>query len=132
MNEQPAPYSATSSAESGPQNERGPSGALSTKTDPRPMNARRVVLTLSAALAATNVHAQAFMAVTVSARVVARCTATMLHPQSTCSQQTLLQQISLKGASAKISTSGSDVLVTQIGGRPPKIELNGRRATITF
>jgi len=105
---------------------------MSRKTDSRPMNARRVILTLSAALAATNVHAQAFMAVTVSARVVARCTTTMLHPESTCPRQTVLQQINLKGASARVSTSGSDVRVTQIGGRQPKIELSGRRATVTF
>jgi hypothetical protein len=76
----------------------------------------RLLLAWSAALAATNVHAQASVAVTVSARIVASCTTTMMHPRSTCSQQTILQQSDVIAASAKVSASSDDVRVTQRGG----------------
>jgi uncharacterized lipoprotein YajG len=92
----------------------------------------RLVLVLGAALAASDVHAQATLVVSVSARILASCTTTIEHPQSTCPQQTVLQQSNITGASAKISASGNDVGVTQKGGPSPKIEVKGNQATVTF
>src|SRR5512135_264326 len=92
------------------------------------MNARWFFLALIAALATSDAHAQASVAVTVTARVVARCTTTLSHPQSTCPQQTVLQQIHIRSAWATVSVSGNDVRVTQLGGPPPKIQLSGRQA----
>ena len=92
----------------------------------------RLVLALGAALAASGAYAQATMMVSVSARILALCTTTITHPQSTCPQQTVLQQSNVAGASAKISASGNDVGVTQKGGPSPKIEVNGNQATVTF
>jgi len=98
----------------------------------RAMNARSFALALSAALAASDVHAQASVAVSVVARIVAPCTTSISHPQSTCSQQTVLQQSDIKRASARISTSENDVRVTQRGGPSPRIELRGKQAIVTF
>jgi hypothetical protein len=89
-------------------------------------------MVLSAALAAGDVHAQSAVAVSVAARVLASCTTTTAHPQSTCSQQTVAQQSNVVGASARISTTANDVGVTQNGGPSPKIELSGNQATVTF
>jgi len=89
-------------------------------------------LALCAALAAHDVCAQATVTVSVTARVFASCTTTIAHPQSTCNQQTMMQQSGLAGASARISTTANDVGVTQKGGPSPKIELSGNQATVTF
>jgi hypothetical protein len=92
----------------------------------------RLILAVGAALAAGGVHAQSAVTVTVAARVLASCTTTMAHPQSTCSQQTVARQSNVVGASAKIATTANDVGVTQNGGPSPKIELCGNQATVTF
>lgn len=95
-------------------------------------NAPWPLLALSAVLAASESHAQATVAVQVSARVLAPCTTTLTQPQSTCSQRTMLLQSNIKGASATVTVSGSDVRVRQLGGPRPKIKLDGRQATVTF
>jgi hypothetical protein len=95
-------------------------------------NARWPLLALSAVLAASESHAQATVSVRVSARVLAPCVTTLAHPQSTCSQTTMLTQSHIRGASASLAASGTDVRVRQLGGPRPKIELNGRQATVTF
>lgn len=92
----------------------------------------RLILAVSAALAAGNVLAQAAVTVSVAAHVLASCTTTTAHPRSTCSQQTVAQQRNVVGASAKNSTTTNDVGVTQNGGPSPKIELSGNQATVTF
>jgi len=96
------------------------------------MNARWFVLALIAALAASDAYAQASVAVSVVARIVAPCTTSISHPQSTCSQQTVIQQSNIRRASASISVSGNDVRVTQRGGPSPRIELSGNQAIVTF
>ena len=90
------------------------------------------LLALSAVLAASESHAQATVSVQVSARVLAPCVTTLARPQSTCSQQTMLLQSHIRGASARLAVSGTDVRVRQLGGPRPKIELNGRQAIVTF
>jgi hypothetical protein len=90
------------------------------------------LLALSAVLAASESHAQATVAVQVSARVLAPCVTTLARPKPTCSQQTMLLQSHIRGASASLAASGNDVRVRQLGGPRPKIELNGRQATVTF
>jgi len=92
----------------------------------------RWFLALGAVLAAANLHAQASVAVSVSARVVTPCTTMMLHPRSTCSERVFLQQSDVRGAWARISAFGDDVRVRQVGGPQPKVELKGRQATLTF
>ena len=89
-------------------------------------------MALCAALAARELHAQAAVTVSVAARVLASCTTTIAHPQSTCGRQTMIQQSNVAGASARIATSANDVGVTQQGGPSPKIELSGNQATVTF
>ena len=98
----------------------------------RAMRARWFVLALVAALAARDVHAQAAVAVSVVARVVAPCTTSISHPQSTCSQQTVIRQSNIRRASASITVSENDVRVTQRGGPSPTIKLSGNQAIITF
>jgi len=98
----------------------------------RAMNAGRFLLAFGAALAASDAHAQASVSVSVAARIVAPCTTSIPHPQSTCSQQTVLQQSNIVRASASISVSANDACVTQRGGSSPKIELSGTQATVTF
>jgi len=94
--------------------------------------ALRYLLALSAFLAANDSFAQATVAAQVSARVLAHCTTTLAQPRSTCSQQTMLVQSNVSGASANVTASGTDVRVRQLGGPRPKIELSGKQATVTF
>ena len=95
-------------------------------------NAQWSLLALSALLAANDAHAQAAVAVQITARVLAPCTTTLAQPQPTCSPRTMLMQSNIRGASANVSVSGTDVRVRQLGGPRPKIELSGQQATVTF
>ena len=76
--------------------------------------------------------AQSSAVITVTARIIAPCTVTSNNPQSTCSEQTLALQSDLTNASARISTSESETVVTHKGGLPPRIEQQGDHVSVSF
>jgi len=76
--------------------------------------------------------AQSSAVITVTARIIAPCTVTSSTPQSTCSDQTLALQSDLTNASARISTSDNETVVTHKGGLPPRIEQQGDHVSVSF
>lgn len=75
---------------------------------------------------------QASAVITVTARIIAPCTITSDNPQSTCTDQTLALQSKITNASARISTSGTETVVTHKGGLPPTIEQQGNQVSVSF
>jgi hypothetical protein len=76
--------------------------------------------------------AQASAVITVTARIIAPCTVTSDNPQSTCSDRTLALQSNVTNASARISTSDTETVVTHKGGLPPRIEQQGNQVSVSF
>ncbi len=76
--------------------------------------------------------AQSTAVITVTARIIAPCTVTSSSPQSTCSDQTLALQSNVTNASARISTSDNETVVTHKGGLPPRIEQQGDHVSVSF
>ena len=76
--------------------------------------------------------AQSSAVLSVTARVIAACTITSSNPQSTCSEELLALQGDVTNASARISTSDSETVVTHKGGLPPKIEEQDNQILVSF
>ena len=71
--------------------------------------------------------------ISVTARIVAPCTVSTIHPKSTCSEQTLSQQSDVTSTSARVSTSeDNEATVTHKGGLPPTIEKLRDRILLSF
>ncbi len=76
--------------------------------------------------------AQSSAVISVTARIIAPCTVSSENPQSTCSDKTLALQSDVTNASARISTSDAETVVTHKGGLPPTIEQQGNRVSVSF
>jgi len=76
--------------------------------------------------------AQSSAVLSVTARIIAPCTITSRNPQSTCSEQTLAQQSDVTNASARISTSDNETVITHTGGLPPKIDKQENQISVSF
>lgn len=87
---------------------------------------------VTASLAASEAIAQSSAVISVTARIVAPCTITGENPESSCSEQTLAQQSDVTNASARISTTEDDTVVTHTGGLPPTIEILGKQISVNF
>lgn len=83
-------------------------------------------------LVATPAFAQSSAVLSVTARVVAACTITSSNPQSTCPEQILASQSDITNASARISTSDTETVITHKGGLPPRIEKKGNQVSVSF
>jgi hypothetical protein len=76
--------------------------------------------------------AESSVTLIVTARVVAPCSITSNNPQSSCSEQILAQQSDVRNASARISTSGDETVITHKGGLPPRIDQVGDQLLVSF
>lgn len=83
-------------------------------------------------LAAGPAFAQSSAVMSVTARVVSACTITSGNPQSTCSEEILALQSDVAKASARISTSDNETVITHKGGLPPTIERQENRISVSF
>lgn len=91
-----------------------------------------IALSILSGLGAGHALAQSSARLSVNARVVAPCTTTSNKPQSSCSEQTLVQQSNVPNASARISTTDTEAVVTHKGGLPPKIEKRANQISVDF
>lgn len=91
-----------------------------------------IVLSVVTGLAAGDTVAQSSGTLSVTARVVAPCTTTSRKPQSSCSEQTLDRQSNVLNASARISTTDTEAVVTHKGGLPPRIDKWGNQISVDF
>lgn len=87
---------------------------------------------VAVSLVAREAGAQSSAVISVTARIIAPCTITSENPQSSCSEQTLAQQSDITNASARISTSDDETVVTHKGGLPPTIEILGKQISVSF
>jgi hypothetical protein len=76
--------------------------------------------------------AQSSAALSVTARIVAPCSITSENPRSSCSEQTLARQSDVTNASARISRSDDETVVTHNGGLPPRMEKQGNQLLVSF
>ncbi len=83
-------------------------------------------------LVARAAFAQSSAILSVTARVIAACTITSDNPQSSCSEEILALQSNVTNASARISTSADETVITHKGGLPPKIETQGNQTSVSF
>jgi len=83
-------------------------------------------------LVASETFAQSSAILSVTARVVAACTISSDNPQSSCSEEILALQSNVTNASARISTSDNETVVTHKGGLPPTIETLGNQISVSF
>jgi hypothetical protein len=95
----------------------------------------RVLLTATGVvlgLIASETVAQSSAMLSVTARIIAPCMISSANPQSSCSEQTLALQSNVTNASARISRSGNETVVTHKGGLPPKIETGANFVSVSF
>lgn len=102
--------------------------------DDPPVRAPNLLVASSMAigLAACPAFAQSSAMLSVTARVIAACTITSSNPQSTCSDEILASQSDVTHASARISTSDTETVITHKGGLPPKIEKKENQISVSF
>jgi hypothetical protein len=91
-----------------------------------------IVLSVVLGLVAGRALAQSSATLSVTARVIAPCTVTSGNPRSSCSELTLARQSNVINASARISTSNTEAVVTHKGGVPPRIARQGDRISVGF
>lgn len=83
-------------------------------------------------LVAGEAFAQSSAVLSVTARIIAACTTTTGSPQSSCSEEILALQSNVTNASARITTSPDETVVTHKGGLPPKIETQDNQISVSF
>jgi hypothetical protein len=83
-------------------------------------------------LVASETLAQSSAVLSVTARIIAACTTTTANPQSSCSEEILALQSNVTNASARISTTGNETVITHKGGLPPKIETQENQISVNF
>lgn len=83
-------------------------------------------------LVPSETFAQSSGVISLRARVIAPCTISSDNPRSSCSEQTLALQSGVKNASARISTIGTQVVITHRGGLTPTIRNGMNQVSVSF